>query len=479
MSFTSPHYFVSRFPVDNGDGAGEYVKMFDPQPVGANLPGDAPLPEPLLADNPVPLVMTAAGFMNRPNPPRALPVDLLNGLTLRTWDNAKDLEFFTIGFPGNRLAQGGTYPAATVRVPRGAIFHGDMRGKGPPPHTIHWHGIEPTPVNDGVGHCSMELGHTTYQWQPNFIGTYFYHCHRNTMQHFEFGLFGLLLIEPPDTFWASLNPDLTLNSVPIGHCSDGKRRIATNLALLPGSIQSQFPGFIGGNPSAPDFGINSANPWAYTVPYDVEALWVVDDRDSVWSDLGSNAFQTFPKHGDRPGVNDDFAANASGGAKFFAFNDFNADYWFVTGVPVPAPKGGIGTINPAGVPPVGGGLPGGLIPPELNSGISGTQIAVNAQVGQTILVRCLDAAYNKARITFPVDVVINAWDGRALGVPPYGLYNHPFVLPANTPYEISTARRFEALIKANAPNSTPAKVEFLDTRGSGLLMTALIPFNIV
>ena len=55
-------------------------------------------------------------------------------------------------------------------------------------------------MNDGVGHASMEIGEYTYQWQPNHIGSYFYHCHRNTIQHFEFGLYGFLIIEPPDAF---------------------------------------------------------------------------------------------------------------------------------------------------------------------------------------------------------------------------------------------------------------------------------------
>ena len=94
-----------------------------------------------------------------------------------------------IGDPANPSASGGTYPGPTLRMPRSVLFHAETSGKGPPPHTIHWHGIEPTPLNDGVGHCSMELGHYTYQWQPNFMGFYFAHCHRNTMQHFEYGLY--------------------------------------------------------------------------------------------------------------------------------------------------------------------------------------------------------------------------------------------------------------------------------------------------
>ena len=46
------------------------------------------------------------------------------------------------------------------------------------------------------------------------------------------------------------------------------------------------------------------------------------------------------------------------------------------------------------------------IPAALNSGRAGSQVAINAKVGQTILIRCLDAAYAGAEITFPVDAVI-------------------------------------------------------------------------
>ncbi len=116
-------------------------------------------------------------------------------------------------------------------------------------------------------------------------------------------------------------------------------------------------------------------------------------------------------------------------------------------------------------------------------------------MNQTILIRTLDAAYNNARITFPVDVVIIAVDGRALGVPPFGLYNNAFLLPANTPILICTARRFDALMRFKSvqfPNGFNgfATVEFIDSQGTTpdpasnnvllgpVLQTALIPINI-
>lgn len=335
MSASNPALHIPRWSVVGMEGM--FAKMFDP-------PTDSPAtPDFILPTNPVPSVMVAAGFQNPPLvgvPQNVVERDLLHGLNLVTWDNRPNgLNFFTFDDPSNPATINGNYPAATIRVPRGAIFHCLTSGKGPPPHTIHWHGIEPTPINDGVGHCSMEIGNYTYQWQANFIGTYFCHCHRNTMQHFEFGLFGMLLIDPPDAFFATQwDP-----TIPIGCGRDRKRRTAANLTAFP-----QFPDFIGGHIEDPDPEANNpalpaslkfpSNPHAMTVAYDVEALWVLDDRDSKWSDDGSNARTTYPKQGNRPGIDDRFAENP-GANGFFAFNDFHADYWFVTGVPVPAPKG--------------------------------------------------------------------------------------------------------------------------------------------
>jgi hypothetical protein len=443
---------------------GMWVKMWDP-------PKDSPAtPDMVAPTNPVPEVMAAAGYALPPVLPHTLQLELLHGLTQLTWDGLKNMKFMTFRSPDIPASSAGTFPGITIRIPNGVVFHCDTKGGGPPPHTIHWHGMEPTPMNDGVGHTSMELGQYTYQLQPNFLGTYFYHCHRNTVQHFEFGLYGALLVEPADAYFAT--QVLGRTRAPIGHCRDGKRRTAANLVNYP-----QFPGWNSNPRDVEDPWTGDprlkflTDPHAQTVPYDVEALWVFDDRDSVWSDLAPDARATFPKHGTIPGVNDEFHRNP-GAQGFFAFNDFNADYWYVTGVPVPCHKYGTAEIPPNIV-----------VPAELNSGISGSQVSVNAFVGQTILIRCLDAAYNSAEYTFPMDIVIIAWDGRALGVPPYG-HNEAYTVPANTPIRVSVGRRFDALIKLDQPLNDFAVCKFIDTRGEKVpgyeqvVCTAKVPLNI-
>lgn len=97
-------------------------------------------------------------------------------------------------------------PAPLLRVTEGDLVHATIEpAKGP--HTLHLHGIEPDPHNDGVGHTSFEVsGRYTYQWAPSVgspgdpntgsAGTYFYHCHVNTPLHVQMGMFGPLIVDP-------------------------------------------------------------------------------------------------------------------------------------------------------------------------------------------------------------------------------------------------------------------------------------------
>jgi len=483
MALPNSGIIVKRQPVVNSQGL--FCKMFDPPKDGPPTPDMLDLlnlPAGVRA-NPVPSVMHAAGYKKTPNAPFMESRSLMHGETLPTWDAAvpgrpKELKFFLFQDDDlNSPFNGSHFPGPAMRVPRGAVWQCKTDCLGPPPHTIHWHGIEPTPMNDGVGHCSFEVsGSYIYQWQPNFIGTYFYHCHRNTVQHFEFGLYGLMPFSPSDAWFASIDsitPDgiATLNGIPIGAGRDGRFRTAANTKAFP-----QYPDFIPGHPID---GVNVPDPWAgdpflkfptdphaFTIAYDHEAIWVLDDRDSVWSELAPDPFTTFPEHGSVPGVNDKFYLR-QGVDNFFAFNDFNADYWYVTGVPFPGPKGGSGTIPT-----------GNVIPPQINGGIVGNMVDINMAINQTLFLRCLDGAYDPVRLTMPVDMLIIEWDGRALGVPPFGRYNRPILVKAGNPFFFSVARRFGALIRSATPINAPAKVEFLDPRGLDIVFTGFIPIHI-
>jgi FtsP/CotA-like multicopper oxidase with cupredoxin domain len=436
MSYTKPGYRIERRSVAGHEG--EWVKSFNPPQASP------PTPELLEPNNPVPafVAATVSGATN--TIPFTQRVYLMHGTDLTMWDGKK-LEFFLIGNPDVPAAKGGTFPAPTIRVPRGVVFHSHVEGHGQTPHTVHWHGIEPTAMNDGVGHTSMDLGEYTYQWQPNHIGSYFYHCHRNTLQHFDFGLYGFLVIEPPDAF----DP------------SDGKnvggypRRTAANLTDYP-----NFPGFIGG-------ALENGDPQAMTVPYDVEALWVVDDIDSVWREQASHAHQTIAKYGNEPGIDDEFHENDSGKYDFFAFHDYNPNYFVVTGVNFPGRVGSTVSIKP-----------GITIPADLNSGVKGMQVSISAKTGQTILVRLLCAAYAKINVTFPIDVVVISVDGRALGVPPFGNYNRPFTVKSGTPIEMSTAQRFDIIFRTNGSLNSFAQVEYRHHLSEAFLFNGRIPIQI-
>jgi len=131
------------------------------------------------------------------------------------------------------MGGGATFPSAAIRVTQGQVVHTRLNVGMMMYHTIHHHGIEPEYRSDGVGHISWDVqGNYTYQWRPMHAGTYFYHCHTNTVLHAEMGMYGALIVDPPEGWGTAYE----------------------------------------GGPT-----------------YDVEAIWAVDEIDSSWHGLNWTA----------------------------------------------------------------------------------------------------------------------------------------------------------------------------------------------
>ncbi|MHB8764656.1 MAG: multicopper oxidase domain-containing protein, partial [Deferrisomatales bacterium] len=182
------------------------------------------------------------------------------------------------------------FPAATLRYREGQRVHSILRSKKNT-HTIHHHGIEPANFNDGVGHTSFEVnGNYAYQFRPRFAGTYLYHCHKNTTLHFEMGMYGFLIVDPPKPEGAP---------GPEAPYADGG------------------PGFVRRRDEV--------------VPYHAEALWAVDELDSRWhAPINHQAGLGCPfYHLDAEG--------RPTGAENPRLNQFEPDVFLISGVPVRDP----------------------------------------------------------------------------------------------------------------------------------------------
>lgn len=139
----------------------------------------------------------------------------------------------TGGMGGGGMGGGNVFPSPAMRVTQGQVVQTRLNVPMMMYHTIHHHGIEPEYRSDGVGHLSGDVnGNFTYQWRPAHAGTYFYHCHTNTVLHAEMGMYGALIVDPPEG---------------------------------PGTAFENGP------------------------TYDVEAIWAVDEIDSYWHNLGWTA----------------------------------------------------------------------------------------------------------------------------------------------------------------------------------------------
>lgn len=246
------------------------------------------------------------------------------------------------------------FPSPTMRFRQGQIVHSTIHSKKNT-HTIHHHGMEPTAFNDGVGHTSFEVsGRYTYQFRPHQAGTYFYHCHKNTVLHFEMGMYGLLIVDPPEG---------------------------------EGHLHRTSPG------------------------HSVEAAWVADEIDHRWRGLNHSEGIKCPFDDKRR-----------------ILNTFRPGYFLITGVPAPLTE-------------------------------TDPRVAVKCVAGQTVLLRILNAGYTVHHWTIEgLDATVNSVDGFPLEEP----YSEPLLIPAGTPFQLTTAQRFNALVTPKKPGTYRARVEFLD-----------------
>lgn len=286
-----------------------------------------------------------------------------DGKTIRCW-----------GF-GDPLAatpalQAATYPSPMMRFRVGQVVHSTL-DPAKNAHTLHHHGIEPTTVNDGVGHVSFEVNaRYTYQFKTHRAGTFFYHCHRNTPLHFEMGMFGMLIVDPPEG---------------------------------PGTLFSGGP------------------------KYDVEKIWAVDDMDPRWHAIESH--------------------NAGMCGEDVGLNRFDPKYFLVNGV-----------FN--------------------NKTLTDPKVVINAKLGQTILVRMVNASYSVLETVIGLPAVCHSMDGCELGKEPW---NSALPLPANRPFIMSTAQRRDLIIKPTVTGTFPVQLRFkhwvngqIQDSGRGIINTRIV-----
>ena len=274
---------------------------------------------------------------------------IINGITVPIFG------FIDPNAGGGMGGMGGVFPAPPMRVTQGQVVHTTINTMGMmAPHTVHHHGIEPGYYNDGVGHYSFDvLGQYTYQWKASHAGTYFYHCHVNTVLHAEMGMYGALIIDPPTG---------------VGTASDG-------------------------------------------TPYQVEAIWAVDDIDLSWHCLPWDA------------------ALCGGDA---GLNNFNPTIFCING------------------------LGQDLTPTD-------PSVAITIPAGQTLLLRYIMAGYAPQQVTFDAGLggaTVVAEDGRVLTAP-YG----------TTSVTMTSAERYEFIIKPTTTGTFKINVDYFNYRAaSGTLV---------
>ena len=103
-------------------------------------------------------------------------------------------------------------PGPVIRVSKGDLVKVHFTNTHNLPHTMHFHGVHPFTM-DGNGQrtlgqeqLQMPGESYTYEWVAEDPGFYFYHCHFNTAQHLDHGMYGLFIVEDPA--WPQVDREL-------------------------------------------------------------------------------------------------------------------------------------------------------------------------------------------------------------------------------------------------------------------------------
>ncbi len=107
-------------------------------------------------------------------------------------------------YPGSltqTMGANGAFLAPTLILNRGQQVTLNVQNQLADTTTIHWHGLNVSPANDGGPHTYILPGQT---WQPSFTvldwaSTYWYHphLHHKTVQHVAAGIAGMIIVRDP------------------------------------------------------------------------------------------------------------------------------------------------------------------------------------------------------------------------------------------------------------------------------------------
>ncbi len=203
-------------------------------------------------------------------------------------------------------------PGPVIRVNKGDLVKVHFTNTHQLPHTMHFHGVHPFNM-DGNGQRTMGREQLqmpgesyTYEWMAEDPGYYLYHCHFDTANHMDHGMYGLFIVEDPIwpqvdqefvTFWDEwdTNDDghydtHTINSRSAPDFSPMKTNVGDRVRIILANIGFEFhtPHLHGqkwkevnaGNPRLP--GLDNPNGVLSIGPAEIKVVEFVTNHAGTW-----------------------------------------------------------------------------------------------------------------------------------------------------------------------------------------------------